>query len=128
MPYAVCFAKPWPFILPWGIALAKLTTHSGDGIVANIDASLIIDFKDVADDGSIIQIVGRLPEPVPPTTHGVKYRLVYIVGGARLVGFDNERGKGDHCHIDGEERPYNFTTIERLIEDFIAEVEKRRTT
>jgi len=38
-----------------------------------------------------------VPTPVPPTTHGFKYRLVYIVNGVRVVGFDNERGKGDHC-------------------------------
>lgn len=93
-----------------------------------MDATLITRFKDVAEDGSIIEVVvWRVPEPVPPTTHGLKYRLVYIVNGDRVVGFDNERGKGDHCHIDGAERPYRFTTLDQLIEDFIAEVAKRRT-
>ena len=67
------------------------------------------------------------PWDSPPTTHGFKYRLVYVVGGERVVGFDNERGKGDHCHLEGIERPYCFITLDRLIEDFIAEVEKRRT-
>lgn len=91
-------------------------------------ATLITRFKDVADDGSIIEaVVWGVPKPVPPTTHGLKYRLVYIVNGMRVVGFDNERGKGDHCHIDGTERPYRFTTLDQLIEDFIAEVAKRRT-
>ena len=91
-------------------------------------ATLITRFKDVAEDGSIIEaVVWRVPEPVPPTTHGLKYRLVYIVNGERVVGFDNERGKGDHCHVDGAERPYRFTTLDQLIEDFIAEVAKRRT-
>lgn len=97
-------------------------------MVANKNATLIHDFKNVAEDGSIIQmVVWRVPEPVPPTTHGLKYRLVYVVDGVRVVGFDNERGKGDHCHIDGDELPYRFTTIEQLIEDFIAAMEKRRT-
>ncbi len=72
-------------------------------------------------------IVWRLPVPAPPTTHGFKYRLVYVVDGARVVGFDNERGKGDHCHLDGKEFPYRFATIDQLIEDFIKEVDKRRT-
>jgi len=90
-------------------------------------ATLITEFKDVADDGSIIQmIVWRVPEAVPPTAHGFKYRLVYVVEGVRVVGFDNERGEGDHCHIDGEERPYFFSTVDQLIEDFITKVEKRR--
>ena len=52
------------------------------------------DFKHVADDGSIIQmIVWRVPEAVPPTAHGFKCRLVYVVEGVRVVGFDNERAR-----------------------------------
>ena len=42
------------------------------------------------------------------------------------MGFDNERGKGDHSHLDGVEAPYNFTTVEQLVEDFIAAVDARR--
>lgn len=91
-------------------------------------ATLITQFKDVADDGSIIQmIVWRVPEPVPPTEHGYKYRLVYIVNGSRIVGFDDERGKGGHCHLDGKEYPYSVSSVDKLIEDFIAAVEQRRT-
>jgi len=48
--------------------------------------------------------------------------------GQRVVGFDNERGKGDHCHLDGKEIPYKFLGTDKLIEDFIAEIEKRRQT
>ncbi|MEJ2632447.1 MAG: DUF6516 family protein [Acidihalobacter sp.] len=89
-----------------------------------MEAEKIIETKTVAPDASslIQMVVWRVPEPVSPCTHAFKYRLVYVVHGRRVVGFDNERGKGDHCHIDGEERPYTFTDIERLTEDFIAEV------
>jgi len=52
--------------------------------------------------------------------------MVYIVNANRVVGFDNERGKGDLCHLDGIERSYDFTTVEQLMADFIAEIEKRR--
>ena len=45
---------------------------------------------------------------------------------ARVVGFDNERGKGDRCHIDGLEVAYNFKDVDPLIEDFIAAVAARR--
>lgn len=72
-------------------------------------------------------VIWSVPEPVPPSGHAFKYRLVYVLDGKRIVGFDNERGKGDHCHLDGKEHPYSFTTLDRLIEDFIAEVAKRRT-
>ncbi len=57
-----------------------------------------------------------------PAKHAYKYRAVYVVNGERVVGFDNERGKGDHCHLDGKERPYCFTTVEQLVEDFVAAV------
>lgn len=107
--------------------LSLLTTIYYVGIIDNMKAELIHDFKDVTPDGGIIQmIVWKVPTPVPPTTHGFKYRLVYAVNGERVVGFDNERGKGDHCHLDGAEHPYEFSSVERLIEDFIVEVEKRR--
>ena len=90
-------------------------------------ADLIVDFKDVTPEGGIIQMrVWKLPEPVPPSTHGFKYRLYYGLDGRRIVGFDNERGKGDHCHLDGRETPYAFVDVAHLIDDFIAEVEKRR--
>lgn len=90
-------------------------------------AKLIIDFKNVTSEGDIIQMrVWRVPEPVPPSEHDFKYRLFYGRGAKRIVGFDNERGKGDHCHLDGVEHPYRFDDISCLIEDFIAAVEERR--
>jgi len=46
-------------------------------------------------------VVRELGEPVPPCTHCYKYRLVYIVDGVKVLGYDNERGKGDHRHLDG---------------------------
>ena len=69
-------------------------------------------------------VVWRLPEPAPPYVHPFKYRLICVVEGERMIGFDNEGGKGDHSHIEGEERPYTFAGVDRLIEDFIAEVER----
>ena len=90
-------------------------------------AELVTRFKNVNPDGSILElVVWKLPEALPPTEHGFKYRAVYVVDGVRIVGFDNERGKGDHCHLDGVEHPYEFTSVEQLVEDFIAEVSARR--
>jgi hypothetical protein len=71
-------------------------------------------------------VVWRLPEPVPPTVHGFKYRLVYIVDGKRVLGYDNERGKGDHRHVAGREEPIAFLSIEALLARFISEVEAMR--
>ena len=63
-------------------------------------------------------VIWKVPKPVPPTDHGYKYSAVYVV--------DNERGKGDPCHLDGVEVPYAFTGVDQLIEDFIAAVAARR--
>ena len=88
---------------------------------------LIYRLKDVSPNGDIIEIViWKVPKPVEPSVHDFKYSLVFIVDGHRVVGFDNERGKGDHCHLEGKEFDYHFTDTEQLIEDFIVEVEKRR--
>ena len=110
-------------------SLAYLTTSSIVGILANMAAQLITRFKNVNPDGSILElVVWKVDTPVPPTEHGYKYRAVYVLDGQRIVGFDNERGKGDHRHLDGKELPYSFTSVEQLVEDFIAAVSARRTS
>lgn len=57
------------------------------------------------------------------TPHGLKYSFVYIVNGLRVIGYDNERGKGDHRHINGLEYPYTFSTPTQILLDFQADVE-----
>ena len=92
-------------------------------------AQLITAIKNINPDGSLLEIViWKVTKPVPPTEHGYKYRAVYVVDGVRIVGFDNERGKGDHCHIDGKELPYAFKGVDQLLEDIIAAVETRRAS
>ncbi len=105
--------------------LAILTTGGAVGKVANMKAELITRFRDIAEDGSGVEmVVWRVPDPVPPSEHRFKYRLVYLEAGRRMVGFDNERGKGDHKHVGDQEQPYTFVDVERLIDDFILEVEQ----
>lgn len=78
--------------------------------------------RETADGGLLEGRIWIVPRPVPPSTHDLKYSLVYVVAGERIVGYDNERGKGDHRHLRGSEEPYAFTTIERLFADFLADV------
>lgn len=90
-------------------------------------ATLITRLKQVTEDGDILElVVWRVPAPIPPSEHEFKYRAVYIVNGERVVGFDNERGKGDHRHVGARETAYTFTTVDRMIEDFIAAVDAAR--
>ena len=80
------------------------------------------------EDGSFVEmVVWIVPEPVEPSRHAYKYRLVYIIDGNRVIGYDNERGKGDHRHWMGTERPYTFVSIPRVLADFLADVEKMRS-
>ena len=86
-------------------------------------AVLLIRDRRVYADGHVVEVViWQVPSPVPPGEHDFKYRMVLVKGGERLVGYDNERGKGDHRHILGREEPYTFTSIARLLDDFEASV------
>jgi Family of unknown function (DUF6516) len=79
------------------------------------------------DDGAIVDmVIWRVPIPVHPTTHGLKYSLFYGRPGIREVGYDNERGKGDHRHYRGVETPYIFRSVEQLMIDFWSDVRALR--
>ncbi|MBV6306791.1 hypothetical protein KVP10_18035 [Candidimonas humi] len=73
--------------------------------------------------GIIEAVVWQVPWPVPPSDHPYKYRLVYVIDGQRVVGYDNERGKGDHKHLRGVESSYEFKGPRQLMVDFMADVE-----
>lgn len=93
---------------------------------ANMKAELLKQHRQRLPNGGLVEMeIWKLHCPVPPCDHVFKYRLVYILDGKRLVGFDNERGKGDHKHLDAKESVYRFVSIGQLLEDFIAEVERR---
>ncbi len=90
-------------------------------------AMLLLHDKYVYADGAIREMVlWKLPKADPERPHGLKYSLYYGIKGERIVGYDNERGKGDHRHHrDGEQR-YSFSSIEKLIEDFRRDIDKER--
>lgn len=79
------------------------------------------------EDGALVTIkVWSVPESVPPSKHKLKYSLFYGRDGERLVGYDNERGKGDHRHYGKREEVYAFVSLEQLLDDFIMDVENLR--
>jgi Family of unknown function (DUF6516) len=88
-------------------------------------SKLISQAKEIRDDGSIVEIViWELSEPVGPCTHRYKYRLYFGAAGVDRIRYDNERGKGDHRHVEGRELAYSFVTVESLLADFRRDVEK----
>ncbi|WP_246777504.1 DUF6516 family protein [Rhizobium sp. BG4] len=73
----------------------------------------------------ILQIrIWRLPQANAERPHGLKYSLFYGWPGERIVGYDNEAGKGDHRHYRDREEPYVFETMDKLIADFQADVRR----
>jgi len=91
-------------------------------------ASLIYRFEQDFDDGGKVRmVIWHLPTPVRPSEHPYKYRLVYLEDDKRVIGFDNERGKGDHRHDGETETVYPFSDMPTLIRDFIGAVRQRRT-
>lgn len=80
------------------------------------------------DDGTFVEmVIWRVPGPVAGSNHGYKYRLFYGRPGKRLVGYDNERSKGDHRHVEGREEFYEFEDVETLVRNFFADVERWRS-
>jgi uncharacterized protein YwbE len=92
-------------------------------------AKAVLLYHDKADwpDGCIVEMtIWRLPTTSGERPHGLKYSLFYGRAGQRIVGYDNETGKGDHCHHGDKEQPYAFVDVETLIADFVTDVRKER--
>ena len=79
-------------------------------------------------DGAVREmILWQLPTMTRDRPHGLKYRLYYgLADGTCLVLYDNESGKGDHRHYRGREHQYRFSSVEGLVQDFLADVAKLR--
>jgi len=90
--------------------------------------------------GHTLRFAVRLVDKSPRTPHGMAYSLtLHAPGGKRLLGFDNAHGvphrggryvkpkaEADHWHrtADDAGRPYDFVSVEKLLEDFFSEAER----
>lgn len=78
-------------------------------------------------DGAIIEMsIWVVLRSVPGSSHAFKYSLYYGYPGRRIIGYDNERGKGDHRHVKNREESYRFSSVENLIADFLSDVKRVR--
>ena len=83
--------------------------------------------KAVLPDGGVVEMtIWQLPAPSAERPHGLKYSLFYGRDGERIVGHDNERGKGDHKHMAGRELQCRFVSVGQLVADFLADIESVR--
>jgi Family of unknown function (DUF6516) len=92
-----------------------------------MDAAPLVLLKRLNADETIVEIkIWQLPERTMERPHGLKYSLFYGRVGERIIGYDNEVGKGDHRHYGSREVSYAFESMERLMQDFFADVAKER--
>lgn len=77
-----------------------MTPFFNYGQMRHMKARRIFHDKAIFPDGSIVEMtIWQLPEATPERPHGLKYSLYFGHEGERIVGYDNERGKGDHKHL-----------------------------
>jgi len=92
-----------------------------------VAARLIFETKRIFGDGHIVQArIWAVPKPVRGSRHDLKYSLFYGKEGERLIGYDNEAGKGDHRHYGDQQEAYTFATVEQLVSDFLRDVSAMR--
>lgn len=83
--------------------------------------------KALLPDGAVVEMtIRQLPRATLERPHGLKYSLFYGYDGQRVVGYDNERGKGDHKHLGTLELRYKFVSVEKLMADFLQDVESMK--
>lgn len=93
-------------------------------------ARLLVHERSLDAQGRLTEIViWLLPKATEERPHRLKYRFFFGDREGRcLVRYDNERGKGDHRHYaGGVELPYEFKGVERLLQDFRADIDKARS-
>jgi len=73
-------------------------------------------------EGTITQFGASRQHPM-----GLDYRLAYIgADGTVLVLYDNQGGHPPHRHVRGRRQQYEFASVDRLVDDFLADVARLR--
>ena len=85
--------------------------------------------KYVDADGDLVELVLWQVPRSAAYPDGLRYRLAFVPVGARkpVVLYDNHHPKGHHRHRGRAQDPYPFTTVARLLRDFLADVRRAKT-
>ena len=94
--------------------------------VGRAEAKLVLPTPNTLYGGLVEMVVWSVPEPVPPSSQRCRYRLVFIRDGRRVVGYDNQRGKGDQKHLQSRQSNIKLGDIASLMRDFLADVVANR--
>lgn len=91
-------------------------------------AETLVQERGTDEQGNLYELViWRVPVS-PRQCEGVRYRLAFVRAGEKepAVLYDNHHPKGHHRHLEGIEEAYEFLDADRLIEDFLGDVQRVR--
>jgi hypothetical protein len=98
------------------------------GVFSNMAAELLLRQRQQLDAHAFVELrVWRVPQSVIGSRHEFKYSFAYVERGVCVLRYDNEAGKGDHIHWGDDSQAYRFTTLEQLLADFWADVDRWRS-
>ena len=89
-------------------------------------AMSILKTKVVLTNGVIVEIkIWEMSRQSKQYPDGFKYSLYAVFCGKTLVGYDNHHPKGHHKHIGDEQLPYEFSTLDKLKDDFRTDLKEQ---
>lgn len=77
---------------------------------------------DISETAFVQIVIWHVPQSVRGSNHPFKYSLALISNDICVLRYDNEAGKGDHKHVFNREIPYQFMGLQKLKQDFVADV------
>jgi len=89
-------------------------------------ATPVLREKVIDERGNILELViWRVPTS-PRSPSGVRYRLAFVRPDQEnpVVLYDNHPPKGHHRHVEGVQEGYDFVDVDKLLEDFVADVRR----
>ena len=84
--------------------------------------------KYVDADGDLVELVLWQVPRSAAYPDGIRYRLAFVLAGTTkpAVLYDNHHPKGHHRHRGAAQIAYPFATIDQLLVDFLADVQRAK--
>ena len=89
-------------------------------------SELILHERKILDRKHMVEIKIWKVKKQAHTPEGMKYSLVLIRNGERILGYDNNERRGHHRHVFGKRTNYKFSDVDKLVKDFHRDVNKVR--
>ena len=86
----------------------------------------VIHEKWVTNGGDLLEIKVWSVDRSASFPEGVKYSMAFIHGDERVLGFDNERGKGHHEHRLGRESIMEYRDLTHMLRKFEKSIDEVR--